>query len=380
MKNYILIAVIFAVAFQGFSQEKKSDKSKNIKFKETTDIKTSSVKSQDRAGTCWDYATTSFIETEALRLGKKEFDLSEMYTVRFDYVQKAEYYIQIHGKGNFSPGGQAHDMIRVIKKHGLVPEETYKGLNYGDTIHRHGELLDGLTGFLNGINKASDKKLTTAWMPAVNSILDVYLGKPIEKFDYNGKEYTPIEFMNKEVGVNLDDYIEITSYTTAPFYSQYVLRIPDNWSYDFYYNVPLNDFMSIMQNSLEKGYSFVFDGDVSEKTFKHSKGMAVLPLASEDTDNYYKLGLKEISVNQKTRQETFNSRETTDDHLMHITGLAKDQDGKVYYKTKNSWGAESNDFGGYLYMSKTYMQLKTVAIMVHKDAVPDEIAKKMGIR
>jgi bleomycin hydrolase len=378
MKKYYAAILIIAITFSVFSQKKKKEKSEDIQFTEITSIKTSKVKSQDRAGTCWDYATTSFVETEAMRLGKKEFDLSEMYSVRFDYVTKAKYYIQVQGKGNFSPGGQAHDMMIVLKEHGLVPETAYPGLNYGDTIHRHGEMLDGLSGFLNGVNKASDKKLTTAWMSAVNGILDAYLGTPIDKFDYNGKTYTPIEFAKKEVGVNPDDYIEITSYTDAPFYTQYVLRIPDNWSYNFYYNLPMGDLMKIMNYSLENGYSFVFDGDVSEKTFNHRKRMAVLPMPSEE--NHYKLGLKEVEVTQEMRQKTFNSRETTDDHLMHITGMVKDQNEKIYYKTKNSWGSDSNDFGGYLYMSESYMKLKTVAIMVHKDAIPIDIAKKLGIK
>jgi len=379
MNKYIVLIAVVLLTINTFSQKKKSVKAKKVEFTETTNIKASKIKSQDRAGTCWDYATTSFVETEAMRLGKKEFDLSEMFTVRYDYVTKAEYYIKVHGKGNFSAGGQAHDMMRVVKEHGVVPENIYHGINYGDTIHRHGELLDGLKGFLKGVNKVSDQKMTTAWLPAVNGILDAYLGKKIEKFNYNGKTYTPKEFLNQEIGVNPDDYVEITSYTDAPFYSQYILRIPDNWSYNYYYNVSLGDFMEIMNNSLKNGYSFVFDGDVSEPGFNHKKALAVLPLSTEKENMYFKAGLKEVKVTQEMRQKTFNSRETTDDHLMHITGMAKDQTGKIYYKTKNSWG-DSNDYGGYLFMSEEYVKLKTVAIMVHKDAIPPEILKKLNIQ
>ena len=379
MNRYITLIAVVLITMNAFSQKKKSSKKEDVKFTETTNIKTSKIKSQDRAGTCWDYATTSFVETEAMRLGKKEFDLSEMFTVRYDYVTKAEYYIKVQGKGNFSEGGQAHDMMRVVKEYGVVPESVYLGLNYGDSIHRHGELVNGLKGFLDGVNKASDKKLTTAWLPAFNGILDAYLGKKIEKFDYEGKTYTPKEFLNQEIGINPDDYVEITSYTDAPFYSQYVLRIPDNWSYNFYYNVPLEDLMAIMNYSLNNGFSFVFDGDVSEPGFNHRKALAVLPLPSENEDVYFKAGLKEVKVTQEMRQKTFNSRETTDDHLMHITGLAKDQTGKIYYKTKNSWG-DSNEYGGFLFMSEEYMKLKTVAIMVHKDAIPAEILKKLNIQ
>ena len=388
MNKYFLIAVSILLSAQLFSQEEGEEKKDDtkIEFTETTKIVTSEVKSQDRTGTCWDYATTSFIETEAIRLGKPELNLSEMFTIRYDYVEKAKHYIQFHGKANFSPGGQAHHMTDVIKKHGIVPESIYSGLEYGDTTHRHGELLEALTGFLKGVNKNSDNKLTTAWLPAVNSIIETYLGVIPTEFEYDGKKYTPKTFLKNAVGINADDYIEITSYTDAPFYSQYLLKIPDNWDYAQYYNVPINDLMEIMKNSLNKGYSVVFDGDVSEITFSHKKGMAMLPykiytaLSDSEQENVFKLGFKEMDVTQEYRQITFNSRETTDDHLMHFTGMAKDQSGRVYFKTKNSWGKDSNEYGGYLYMSENYAKLKTVAIMVHKDAVPSSIAKKMGLK
>ncbi len=386
MYKHLLISVAIIFSVQLFSQEDKSNDDKAIKYTEITNIITSEVKSQDRMGTCWDYATTSFVETEAIRIGKPELDLSEMFTVRYDYVAKAKQYIQLHGKTNFSPGGQAHHMINILKEYGAMPEESYKGLQYGDTIHREGEILNGLTGFLKGVNKNADKKLTTAWLPATNSILESYLGKVPEKFKYKGKEYSPKTFAKNVVGINPDDYVEITSYTDAPFYSQYVLKIPDNWDWGMYYNVPINDLMEIMKESLKNGYSVVFDGDVSEPTFRHRKGIAVLPqkdfysLTDEEQKQVFELGYKEPEVTQTYREITFNSRETTDDHLMHFTGLAKDQTGKIYFKTKNSWGKDSNDFGGYLYMSESFVKLKTVAIMVHKEAIPSAIKKKMNIK
>ena len=384
MFKYLLIITSISFTSLVFSQ-KEEENDNVIKFTEITNIKTTEVKSQDRAGTCWDYATTSFIETEAIRLGKPELNLSEMFTVRYDYVAKAKQYIQLHGKTNFSPGGQAHHMINIFKQFGAVPENIYSGLEYGDTIHRHGEMLDALTGFLKGVNKNSDGKITTAWLPATNAIIESYLGKVPEKFKFNGKEYTPKTFATNVVGINPDDYIEITSYSDAPFYSKYVLKIPDNWDWGMYYNIPINDLMEIMKYALKNGYSIDFDGDVTEPTFNYSKGIAVLPyknfrsLSDEEQENVYKLGFKEINVTQKYRQTTFNSRETTDDHLMHITGMAKDQSGRLYFKTKNSWGKKSNEYSGYLYMSENYVKLKTVAIMVHKKAIPDNIAKKMGL-
>lgn len=248
-------------------------------FKEIADIPVTPVKNQANTGTCWCFATTSFLEAELLRQGKPAYDLSEMYTVRNAYFEKGMRYFRFQGTVNFGQGGQAHDVLAMIKKYGVMPEEAYSGLQYGTTAHSHGELVSGLNGFLSGINKS--RSLTTAWPTAYMAIIETYLGKAPEKFTYEGKEYTPLSFA-KKIGINPEDYIELTSYQAYPFYQQVELEIPDNWMHARYYNVPLDDLMSIMNNALKNGYTVAWDGDVSEKGFSHSNGLAILPTDQPD--------------------------------------------------------------------------------------------------
>ena len=340
-------------------------------FKIIKQIPTSPVKSQDRTGTCWAYATTSFIETEAMRKGKGVHDISEMYSVRNAYITKAKKYLRFHGKNNFSEGGQAHDVLNEIKKHGLAPEEAYSGLNYGKKVHNHSEMFAMLNGMIKGLVNMRRAKPSEAWLLAFTSVLDTYLGKPAKEFKYNGKKYTAKEFNNKVIGFNPDDYIELTSYIDYPFYEAYELEIPDNWSHDKYYNLPINELLDVMNNALNKGYSVCWDGDMSEENFDFKAGSAVLSL--KESDGIIMNGI------DKMRLKTFNNFTTTDDHLMHLTGMAKDKNGTIFYLTKNSWGTDRNNYGGYLYMSQWYIQLKTIAIMVHKDAIPKHLRKKMGI-
>lgn len=364
-------------------------------FKEISDIPVTPVKNQANTGTCWCFATTSFLEAELLRQGKPAYDLSEMYTVRNAYFEKGMRYFRFQGTVNFGQGGQAHDVLAMIKKYGVMPEEAYSGLQYGTTAHSHGELVSGLHGFLGGINKS--RSLTTAWPSAYMAIIETYLGKAPEKFTHEGKEYTPLSFAQK-IGINPEDYIELTSYQAYPFYQQVELEIPDNWMHARYYNVPLDDLMSIMNNALKNGYTVAWDGDVSEKGFSHSNGLAILPtdqpenMSSSDRARFEKLPetqkgnlysfiapVPEMQVNDANRQETFDNRQTSDDHLMHLTGMLQDQNGTLYYKTKNSWGTSRNPFEGYLYMSEPFVRMKTVAILVHKNAIPKEIRTKLGI-
>jgi bleomycin hydrolase len=340
-------------------------------FTLTKTIKTSTVKSQDRTGTCWSYATISFIETEALRMGKPELDLSEMFMARHAYTDKAIKYVRYHGNANFSQGGQAHDVMNVIRKHGISTEEAYPGLNYGSTAHNHSELEGLLKGMLDGFMKTSNNKLSTAWLAAFNAAIEVYLGKTPAEINFQGKKYTPVSFAKDIVGINPDDYIELTSYAIYPYYKKADLEVPDNWSHDLYYNVPIDDLMAIMNHALNNGYSVCWDGDVSEEDFNREQGTAAISLKESD-------GILTDGI-EKMRQLTFDNHTTTDDHLMHITGLATDKNGTVFYLTKNSWGDKSNKYGGYLYMSNSFVQLKTVAIMVHKDAIPKDLRKKLGI-
>jgi bleomycin hydrolase len=284
---------------------------------------------------------------------------------------KQKKYVKYHGKANFSEGGQAHDVLKVVKDHGLVPEEFYKGLNYGMSKHNHSEMVSMLEGMLENMISSRRLNPTIAWLPAFEGVVETYLGKAPQEFKYDNKKYDPIKFAKEVVGIIPDDYVELTSYKEYPYYEKVDLEIPDNWSHDLYYNVPPNDLMRIIDNALSTGYSVCWDGDVSEEEFSHKDGTAVLAL--EESDGIILQGIENM------RQQTFNSYATTDDHLMHLTGLARDKNNAVFYLTKNSWGTDGNKFGGYLYMSKWYVQLKTVAIMVHKDAIPKDLIKKLKL-
>jgi len=348
------------------------------KFKNVKEIKNTPVEDQQATGTCWSFATTSFIEAELIRMGKEPLDLSEMYFVRYAYLDKADNYIRLHGSANFGQGGQAHDVMNAVKKYGFVPEDIYKGLNYGSDIHDHSELVSVLKGFLDGLIKI--RKPSQVWDEAYTSILDTYLGAEVKSFNYKGKSYTSSEFA-RNLSFDPENYVELTSYSHAPFYSEFVLEVPDNWSFDSYYNIPVDDMMKIVDNALDNGYTVCWDGDVSEKDFSHTDGVAVVPeeVKPGDTETISPAPIKERVITQELRQECFNNFSTTDDHLMHLTGTAEDQDGKRFYLTKNSWGEKSNTLGGKLYMSVPYIRLHTIAIMVNKDAIPGDIKMKLGI-
>lgn len=346
-------------------------------------IESTPVKSQDRTGTCWSFATTSFIETELLRMGKGEFNISEMFFVRYAYEKKADLYIRYHGSANFGPGGQAHDVMNMIRNYGMTTEDLYHGVEYGGNIHNHSEINSGLEGFLDGVLKG--RQITPAWEDAFSGILDAYLGQVPESFSVKGNEYTSKEFA-ASLEFNPDDYIEITSYIHHPYYKGFVLEVPDNWSNDLYYNVPIDELMDIVINSLKQGYSVCWDGDMSDKGFSHKKGLAIVPMKSwsemdsEEVDSVFSNTITEKQITMEMRQESFDNYKVTDDHLMHLTGLFKDNNGNYFYLTKNSWGAKSNDLGGYLYMSDAFLRLHTVAVLVHKDAIPKQLAKKYSAK
>ena len=357
------------------------------------------VKDQYRTGTCWSFSGLSFLESEMLRLGKPEVDLSEMYIVRYTYTEKAERYIRLHGDHTFSAGGAFHDVKNVISRYGIVPESVYRGLEYGQTKHVHGEMDNLLKQEVESVVENGNKKLSTAWPKTISSTLDTYLGEVPENFDYEGKNYTPQSFAKEYVGLNMDDYVEITSYSHHPFYSKFILEVPDNWSWDEVYNVPLNELEEVIDYSLKNGFTVAWAADVSEKGFVTSnKGVAVLPAVpdeemseaeilkwealpeKEKEKELYKIDkpVTEVEVTQDMRQLAFDNYETTDDHGMHIIGTAKSQDGKVFYKVKNSWG-NYNEYNGYFYASKPYVSYKTMSLMVHKDGIPKNIREKLKL-
>ena len=379
--NYTFLILLIPILV--FPQGKKQ-KPDQYEFTMVHQVKTTPVKNQARTGTCWSFATTSFVETELLRRGKPEVILAPMWNVRFTYLPKAENFIRYNGLANFGEGGQAHDVMNVIRKYGFVPQEVYSGMNINEDLYNNGELDAVVKAEVDAVNKDKGGKITPVWPQVIESTLNIYLGVPPKEFVYEGKTYTPKSFV-EAMGFNPDDYVEITSYTHHPFYTKFDLEVPDNWSKDLYYNVPLEDLMKIIDNAIEKGYSVAWDGDVSEKGFNRKKGIAIIPAVEETSEDAKKEDdekdqpVKEKAVTQEMRQQAFDNRTTTDDHLMHITGMAKDQNGDVFYYTKNSWGTKDKKYDGYWYLSTPYVQLKTIAIMVHKDAIPADIKSKLGL-
>ena len=395
--NSKLLALLFALASSTVGVFAQETTDTTFVF---TDIKvnpTTSIKDQNRTGTCWSFSGVSFIENELLKNGKGEYDLSEMYVVRQCYIDKAINFIRYYGKTNFGEGGGLLDVPYVFDKYGMLPEVAYTGLNYGEEKHNHGELAAVLTSYLNEIVKNPNKKLSTAWLNGYIGILDAYLGKVPETFTYDGKQYTPRSFADM-LGLNMNDLVAVSSFTHHPFYKPFVLEVPDNWCNGQYYNVPLEEMMEIVDNAIDEGYTVLWAADVSEKGFKWYEGVALLPKvdrnkertgtelarwvklrSSEKEDELYdfKGPVEEVEATQDIRQKGFDNYETTDDHGMVIVGKAVDQKGNKYFKVKNSWDTDQV-YNGYFYVSETYFKLKTMGIMINKKAIPTSITKKLG--
>ena len=342
------------------------------KFKTEKQINCSEVKNQANTGTCWSFATASFLESELMRMGHTDVDLSEMYIVRNIYKDKARNYMLRQGKANFSQGSLSHDLMRMVGRVGVMPETAYSGMLADDSSHDHSEMERGLKGYLDGVR--AGKNLSTKWPTAFANILDAYMGAVPADFDAIGTKHTPASYA-EALGISADNYVSLTSFSHHPFYSPFILEIPDNYSNGAYYNIPVDELISAIDFALLSGYTVAWDGDVSEKGFSSKEGLAVLPADPNRTDLFTKPG-KEVDVDQGKRQDLFESYATTDDHLMHIVGISLDQNGNKYYLTKNSWGARG-PYEGYLYMSEAYVKMKTVAIMIHKDAVPTNTANKL---
>ncbi len=372
MRNLFLFFGIVLTSLTLTAQE-------TYKFTTLIDIDATPVISQGNTGTCWSFSTSSFLESEIIRLTGKQVDLSEMYNVRNTYPAKADNYVMRQGKAQFSQGGLVHDVLNSTRDFGLVPAETFSGLMGDATKHDHSQMVATLNAMVETHVKNS-KNLSPKWKSSFDATLDVYLGKNVTDFTYEGKKYTPLEFA-KEMKINTDNYVNITSFSHSPFYSEFILNIPDNFSNGSFYNVPINDLVDVVDNALENGYTVALDCDVSERTFSSKDGVAVIP--SNKLNNLKALHsiYPEKEITQEYRQQEFENFNTTDDHLMHITGKVKDQNGNTYYMVKNSWGSnpERTTHGGYVYFSEAYMRLKTISITLHKDAVTTGVAKKLSL-
>ena len=390
--NYFTLAALFFIPLSGTAQSENG-----YQFTTVVQQKATPVKDQAVSGTCWCFATTSFIESELLRQGKGKYDLSEMFIVRQKYLNQMADNLLRHGKGNVTQGSITASWITAFNQVGIVPEEAYTGINYDSPVHNHSELA----GYVEAISAEAvkQKKNSKQYQELANSLFDIYMGKVPETFTYKGKEYTPKSFA-ESLGIDTDDYIPLTSFTHKPYYKPFEVEIPDNWEHSQMYNLPLDELISVMDGALKSGYTLCWDGDVSEKGFAYLNGVAINPDVKSD-DLYkdsdrahwgqlndterlaevfrFEHPYPEVKVTPAIRQQGYEAGKTTDDHLMHITGIATDQNGTKYYITKNSWAADSNDFGGYLNMSESYVRAKTIYILVHKDALPKTLKEKLGI-
>ncbi|WP_420186642.1 aminopeptidase C [Bacteroides pyogenes] len=394
MKKTILITALGLLGLSATAQDTKEKE--GFVFTTVKENPITSIKNQNRSSTCWSFSGLAFLESELLRKGKGEYDFSEMFVVHKTMQDRGANYVRYHGDNSFSPGGSFYDVVFCMKRYGLVPQETMPGIMYGDSMHVHNEVDAVAEGYVKAIAKSKLTKLSPVWKKGLSAIYDTYLGECPEKFTYKGKEYTPLTFV-ESLGLKAEDYVSLTSYTHHPFYTQFALEIQDNWRNGLSYNLPIDELMAVMDNAVRKGYTFAWGSDVSETGFTRD-GIAVMPDAKKGaeltgsdmarwtgltaTDKRKELTskpLQEMAVTQEMRQEAYDNWETTDDHGMLIYGIAKDQNGKEYFMVKNSWGT-NNKYKGIWYASKAFVAYKTMNILVHKDALPKEIAKKLGIR
>lgn len=400
MKKTLIVALM-ALAVTGASAKTAKDSTNSNKpvFTVIKELPVTSMKDQNKSGTCWAYSTLSFFESEILKNSGKTYDLSEMFVANKTYMDRATKAVRMHGDVSFSQGGSAYDVLYCLKNYGIVPENAMPapGTLIGDSLANFDEFFEVMTPYVEGIAKSKASKISSAWKNGLQGILDAYLGEIPESFSYEGKTYTPQSFA-ESLGLNLDDYVTITSYTHHPMWSQFAVEVQDNWRWPLSYNVPIEDLTRIIDNALENGYTVAWGGDVTEDGFtRDGLGIAydmdkVRSMSGTDADRWFQLSktekktmadslgvnIPEIVPTQEMRQTAFDNWETTDDHGMHIYGVAKDQNGREYYMVKNSWG-EFGDYKGTWYMTKNFVAYKTMDYMVNKNAIPKDIRKKLGI-
>lgn len=389
MKRSLFALAAIMLSLSAVAQEVKQDKPEFTVVKQAP---VTSVKNQYRSGTCWCYSALSFVESEIIRQKGIEVDLSEMFVVNHAYFDRAVKYIRLDGKLGFSAGSSFGDVFEVIKSYGIVPQAVYSGMNYGTELPVQGELDAVLEGFVKALVTNPNRKLTPAWKPAFQGILDAYLGEIPATFKAEEKAFNPLTYRDY-LGINTDDYINLTSFTHHPFYEPFIIEVCDNWRWGSAYNLPIEELMEVMYNAVENGYTIAWGADVSEKGFTRS-GIATVPdfenkvtagsdqerwVGKSETGKEESAPAEEKVITQEMRQLAYDNKETTDDHGMHIYGLAKDQNGNPYFIVKNSWG-KAGDYEGIWYASDAYVRYKTLNIVVHKDALPKSIKKKLGIK
>ncbi|NLN95454.1 MAG: aminopeptidase [Bacteroidales bacterium] len=393
-----LVALIFLFFSVNAQQENENEKKKGYIFTDEIRLAATPVKNQYRSGTCWSFGTNSLIESELLRIGKGEISLSEMFVVYNTYSAKVDRYVRFHGSISFSGGGALPDAFYVLENFGAVPDEAYSGKVIGEKNHVHGEMDAVLKAFADAVIKNPNRKLTPVWKEGYNSLLDVYLGSYPKEFTYKGKNYTPKSFA-ASLGIKTEDYVQLASFTHHPFYKDFIIEVPDNWNFEKAWNLPLNEFMEVIDEALTAGYTVAWASDISERGFSHRNGVAIVPetefqvmdgmergrweqLSQKEKDDMlysFKEPIQEKKITQEERQAGYDNQTTTDDHAMHIIGIASDQKGAKYYIVKNSWGTDNNPYGGYLYASEAFVQYKTISIMLNKNAIPQKIKSKLGL-
>jgi aminopeptidase C len=386
--KFILSAALAMTALSSAAQD--------YEFTTVKENPVTSVKNQYRSGTCWCFSALSFIESEILRTKGVSVDLSEMFVVGKSYHDRAIKYVRLDGNLRFAAGSSFGDVLHVMNDYGIVPQEAMPGFNYGTELPVHGELDAALLGYVEAIAKNPNKQLSTAWVKGFDGIVAAYFGEYPEKFTVDGVEYTPKSYCD-HLGFNMNDYVNLTSFTHHPFYEPFVIEVCDNWRWDSAYNLPIDELMEVMYNAIDKGYTIAWGSDVSEKGCFTRDGLAVMPVketkagAGSDQEKWVgksaetnaeaaKAALpQEMTITQEMRQDGYDRKTTTDDHGMHIYGLAKDQNGNKYFMVKNSWG-EAGKYKGIWYASDSYVKYKTLNIVVHKDALPKDIKKKLGLK
>ena len=403
MKKVILFAAaVLCMMTAGAAKPKKQAEEKNKNkpvFTTVKENKITSIKDQSRSGTCWNYSTLSYFEAEILKATGKEYDLCESFVCNKTYMERAIQVVRFHGDCQFAQGGSAEDVLQTLTTNGVCPEGTmpFPGSLYGDSLNNFNEFFSLLEPYVNAIATNKAKKISNQWKVGFQGILDAYLGKCPEEFTFEGKTYTPKTFV-KSLGINLDDYVSITSYTHHPFYTSFAVEVQDNWRFPQSYNLPMDEMMKVIDNAVEQGYTVAWGGDVSEEGFTRQglayaiDGSAAKDLAGSDAARWLKLSpekrrniidslgvnVPEIVPTQELRQERFDNWELTDDHGMLIYGIAKDQNGKEYYMVKNSWG-ETGEYKGIWYMTKAFIAANTMDFLINKNAIPTDIRKKLGI-